>query len=97
MQVSLFLKHGRSCSLELLIGLTGWKFSFLGEEEETELTGVTFLPRKRFEQLAFDVFDEIPLPNSPLNLLLGEGDFRVLLGRDEYPGLSTSGSFLKLF
>lgn len=41
MQVSLFLKHGHSCSLELLIGLTGWKFSSLGEEEETGLTGVT--------------------------------------------------------
>ncbi|GLT34289.1 hypothetical protein SLA2020_088130 [Shorea laevis] len=62
MQVSRFLKRGRSCSPELLIGLPGWKSLFLGEEEETGITGVTFLPRKRFEQFAIDMFDE----NSPI-------------------------------
>jgi len=95
MQVSLFLRQERSW-LELMYWLGSLKFSFL-EVEEKELDEFTLAPTVRAEQLSFGVIVKIPLPLSPLNRLLGDGDLKVLLIGREYEGLNLSGSLRKLF
>ena len=77
-------------------GLASLEFSFL-KLEEKEFAEFTLAPTVRAEQLSFGVIVKIPLPLSPLNRLLGDGDLKVLLIGRECDGLNLSGSLRKLF